>query len=750
MGSDILEWRRYTTAVQKAERSEGPLRFGVFEADPKTGVLRKQGVRIALQDQPFQILLLLLERAGELVAREEIQTHLWPTGTFVDYEHSIATAIKKLRQALGDDAETPRYIETLPRHGYRFMMPVTPAAGTSLPLSRIRYQWLALAAVILAVAATGVAVAIYTRPTPVATPAQRTLTRLTFDSGLQRGPTWSPDGRFIAYGSDRGGKFDIWVQQVGGIHPVKITKRPGHNWQPDWSPDGGQIAFRSEGEEGGLFVVPALGGPERKLSSFGYRPKWSPDGCWILFGSGVTYINKFYVVGTDGQAPKEILTEYLKRARITARSVAWYPRSNWISILGYSASGWGFWIVSTDGKQVGEYRATAKVAEQLKRIENSERMQFRWAPSGRAIFLEAAWSGISNLWRLTVDRASRRFVALERLTTGPGPDTDLAISADGKRLAYTARLEHVRVWAYSLEANQGRFIGKGQAVTPADVDAWDASLSKDGTRLAYMALRSGQVEIWAKSLPDDPAATLLAAGPFSRPQWSPDAKWLALTGRGEGNYQPMLMPGNGGSLVPLVSQTFHGGFFDWSPDSQSFLGVTNGGTGGTEHRVWRLPLSAAPHAESEAKIIVNSPTDYVDEARFSPDGRWLVFEVIQGGIGPGGGANAVLQAIASSGGAWIPITDSRFWADKPCWSPDGRLIYFLSTGSGFFNVWAIHFDPERGRAVGQPFPVTSFENPSRIVADNMDLNALTIAKGRLALSVEEDSGNIWMLDNVDK
>src|SRR5207249_9352221 len=100
---------------------------------------------------------------------------------------------------------------------------------------------------------------------------QRTLTRLTFDDGLQTGATWSPDGRFIAYSSNRGGKFDIWMRQVSGGDPVQITKGSGHNWQPDWSPDGKYIAYRSEEGKGGLFVISALGcaGFERRSASFG-------------------------------------------------------------------------------------------------------------------------------------------------------------------------------------------------------------------------------------------------------------------------------------------------------------------------------------------------------------------------------------------------------------------------------------------------------------------------------------------------
>ena len=115
---------------------------------------------------------------------------------------------------------------------------------------------------------------------------QRSLTRLTFAPGLQTDVTFSPDGRFIAYASDQGGNFDIWVQPTaGGGDPVQVTKSPAADTEPDWSPDGGQIVFRSERDGGGLFVVSALGGPERRLAAFGVRPKWSPDGSRILFAS---------------------------------------------------------------------------------------------------------------------------------------------------------------------------------------------------------------------------------------------------------------------------------------------------------------------------------------------------------------------------------------------------------------------------------------------------------------------------------
>jgi cholera toxin transcriptional activator len=99
-------------------------RFGVFELDLNVGELRKSGVKLRLQDQPFQVLALLLERAGDVVTREELQEKLWPSDTFVDFDHSLNTAINKVREALGDSASRPRYVETLARRGYRFIAPV--------------------------------------------------------------------------------------------------------------------------------------------------------------------------------------------------------------------------------------------------------------------------------------------------------------------------------------------------------------------------------------------------------------------------------------------------------------------------------------------------------------------------------------------------------------------------------------------------------------------------------------------------
>jgi len=137
--------------MQKTE-PDRLIRFGLSELDPRTGELRSQGSKVKLQDQPLQILLALLEKPGDVVTREELRTKLWPADTFVDFDHGLNAAVKRLRDTLGDVAENPRYIETLPRHGYRFIAPVqrTSPANLRLPIPAvIRPRWLVAAGCIV-------------------------------------------------------------------------------------------------------------------------------------------------------------------------------------------------------------------------------------------------------------------------------------------------------------------------------------------------------------------------------------------------------------------------------------------------------------------------------------------------------------------------------------------------------------------------------------------------------------------------
>jgi serine/threonine protein kinase len=625
----------------------------------------------------------------------------------------------------------------------------TVGARHGVPLPR---RWAAVGLAALALVATAVLVAfnvggLRDRLLPKAAPVQRALTQLTFDPGLQSGPTFSPDGQFIAYSSDRSGNFDIWAQQVSGGNPVQVTNNPAHDWQPDWSPDGKLIVFRSERDGGGLFVVPALGGNERKVSSFGYRPRWSPDGSQILFSSsllqGASEPPGLFMVGLDGNPPQSVLAERLREFK-WVRSVAWYPDGQRVSFEGWHRGvGPGFWTVPLgEGKPV-KLRFTPELEKQFDTTRLTSNA-YLWGPSRRSLYLEVVVRGVRNLWKVTVDPQTFRVVAqAERLTTGPGPDTEMALSKDGKMLAFTARLERTRIRSLPFDAARGKILGEGQPISAAGVDASYPALSRDGKKLAFVAHRADKWELWEKSLTDG-RETLLAADESRRraPRWSRDGTRLVYDRWDpKGQEWAVVLPSGGGIEQPLnPPASYDAAAFatDWSPDGKWLLGGT------TRAMVCLLPLSAAPHAETQARVLVASHPKYnFWQGNYSPDGHWIAVNA-EDKTGVGISTIGVLPA---SGGEWRPITEEKYWNDTPRWSPDGKTIYFLSSRSGFMNVWGIRFNPANGEPVGEPFRVTSFESPAQMV---QGLQEISVAQDRLVVPVTEVSGSIWMLENGDQ
>lgn len=254
-------------------------RFADVEVDERNFSVTKAGEALPVEPKVFKVLQFLLHNPIRVVTKDELLDAVW-SGTSVS-ESSLTRSVATLRRLIGDDIHEPRYIATVPTVGYRFICDVTviedgfPSASTvdesresaaeltsavdQSPPPEERHEpqgkrvLVVLAALILLAVAGWFAYWKWRAsiPTP---PVQRALTRITFDDGLQTGATWSPDGRFIAYSSDRGGKYDIWVQQISGGDPIQITKGPGENWMPDWSPDGKYIAYRSEEGEGGIYI----------------------------------------------------------------------------------------------------------------------------------------------------------------------------------------------------------------------------------------------------------------------------------------------------------------------------------------------------------------------------------------------------------------------------------------------------------------------------------------------------------------
>ena len=748
------------------------IRFATFEVDLQAQEVRKAGVRLKLTGQPFQVLAILLEKPGTVVTREELQKRLWPD-TFVDVDHNLNTAINKIREVLGDSAENPRFVETLPRRGYRFIAPhdrddsvTKPAAITTTDTAvQHRGRILGAAAFFGALAILGVAGWLtYKRPV-LTSSTQSSLTRITFDDGLQIGATWSPDGRFIAYSSDRGGKFDIWVQQISGGDPIQITKGPGHHWQPDWSPDGKYIAYRSEEGDGGIYVVPALGGAglARRVATFGYRPRWSPDSLQVLIQSYFTapgYWNRFYVAQLDGSAPREILAEFIAQNNLSAGSAVWHPDGKRVTVwVGDFSPSPSFWTVPIAGGPGIKTEIAPVVQRKLAEAsgEGEAGVQlgdysFSWSTSGDVIYFERGYRGARNIWKMTVHPETLRATGIDRLTTGPGPDTGVAVSADGKRLAFTAKSQRIRTWLFPFDATAGHIGGSGEAITSPGRMSADPTLSRDGTKVAYVvphgegtgpAFGDVRNEVRVKSLLDGGEAPVIADG-YTRwlQQWSPDGMRLAYQRRKLGTTEKQLMVWSSQSHeeAPLTTLGSALATTDWSSDGMWLLADTQEG-------IWLVPVASAPHAETAAqKVISADPAYELYQPHISPDGRWIVFEAVANSPIP----ESTLYVVSRSGGQWRRITDSKQWDDKPRWSPDGRTIYFVSRHGGFFNVWGIRFDPEAGKTVGHQFQVSKFESPRLMVPQQIPPVGLSLTQDKLVLTMAEESGSIWLLDNVER
>ena len=261
------------------------LRFSTFELNLHTGELRQRGQKVKLQEQPLQVLAALLERPGEMVSREELRSKLWPADTFVDFDHSLNAAIKRLRDALGESAERPIFVETVARRGYRFIAPVD---GYSVPSeigigaapagsrSSARHRWwrwlTARRNTVLGVVTACVLAlsSLYYSHSLRSKPPQPAITPAVTNVGEKYTPSLSPDGQHLAFAWNGGAgpHFNLYVKLVGTEESLRLTKRASIDFNPVWSPDGRYIAFcRILKGATGIYVIPASGGAERKVRS---------------------------------------------------------------------------------------------------------------------------------------------------------------------------------------------------------------------------------------------------------------------------------------------------------------------------------------------------------------------------------------------------------------------------------------------------------------------------------------------------
>ena len=371
------------------------IRFGAFEVDLRAGELRKSGLKIKLQEQPLQVLAMLLRHPGEVVTREELQRTVWPADTFVDFDRGLNKAINKIREALDDSAENPRFVETLPRRGYRFIAPVegrvTVGAGLApptiaphveplgggtrapqgVPLQAtgggvgearepvLRTQWglrgaaLLAAGVFALLLVAGATLWLAKRwPTSSEGLEQHRLTSNSTEIPLSRGAI-SPDGKYVAYSDPGGLHLKLLPTAEVRTLPQPPGIPPGASWEvASWFPDSTQLLTNivQRGGRSSIWVVSVVGENPRLLHDDAIAWAVSPDGSRLAFTVGPPFYNReIWIMGARGGTPRKVITagenEYLCSyfcSLLGHGSIQWSPDGGRIAYrqLRHMPDGW--------------------------------------------------------------------------------------------------------------------------------------------------------------------------------------------------------------------------------------------------------------------------------------------------------------------------------------------------------------------------------------------------------------------------
>jgi len=688
--------------------------FQEFELDLRRYELRRNGSVLRLEKIPMELLILLLSRNGELVSREEIVEKLWGKDVFVETEHSVNTAVRKVRQALADDPENPRFVKTVKGKGYRFAAEMNFGPGgigsEPLGLSRrtgdpaersksqpIRSIWITLVAILL----------LLFLPLGIWRSSRKTISSLppleivplAGPDGAEMRPAFSPDGNQLAFVLRAEKGSGIYSTLVNGGKPLRVTSNASDGY-PRWSPNGQQIAFSRRSKEGvAIYVLPALGGIERKLyegpaTAFSHAFDWSADGKFLAISQGdedKTHARMALLSVSDSDT----------RALTT-------PSEQYLDIdPAFSPDGSTVAFVRTNvGGMVSELFTVPAKGGEAKRLTFDNRTicgSLAWTADGKEILFSSSRSGSPNLWRISASGG-----APQPASGGSVNATSPAISLKGNQLAYEQKLFQDDIWRLDLTGKKLRPGSPVPVIAATGVNI-RPQYSPDGRKIAFESSRSGYTEIWVcDSDGSNCDAFTSLRGVSGAPRWSPDGRYLAFESRPEAHTEIYIAEVGGGQ--PHLLSTFPGfdnGGPNWSRDGQWIYFYSNRERG--VFQLWKVPRGGgAPiqitrkggvfgvesveggflyFAKFEAPGIWRIPLSGGEETRIlnQPGGdvEWCNWVLVENGIyflnggSESQGRKASIEFFDLTNRQTIPIfTLDRGPGDGLAIAPDGKSILF--------------------------------------------------------------------------
>jgi Tol biopolymer transport system component/DNA-binding winged helix-turn-helix (wHTH) protein len=664
-------------------------RFGPFELSEREGELRKNGAQIRLQDQPLRVLVELLANAGKMVTREDLQQKLWPADTFVDFDVGLNTAIRKLRQALGDDADRPHYIETFAKRGYRFIgtveiPPVTPSATAGIALAserspshpwhRVRPWMLAMASLVIAAA---VILLFVSREAGRALKTPPRLVPLTTYTGREYEPALAPDGNRVAFawsGPDVpiGRTASIYIKQVGEEHALRLTSVPGAiDFGPDWSPDGAYIVFgrfpaptaAPDTVEAGIYMVPAMGGAERRVHSTNWtlgpivdsRVAWASNGKTIAFSDRPVGQSHYAVFALDVATLSARQITFPPESSNGDLHVAFSPDARTLAFLRNTKDGMDVYVIPAVG---GSERRLAFVKRDLAGQRSVWLVGLTYTSDGHDIIL-----GGNGLWRIHATGKTKRAEPVPGLGF-----TAFNPYIRGGRLVYGAPTWDANVYLLPLR-NEIAAGEPAKLIASTFLDEY-AQLSPDGRHVVFSSDRTGATEIWkANSDGSNPLQLTFLSGYPGTPRWSASGREIVFSAALQGNADLFIISADGGPPRQITTDSSNEGAPNYSRDGRwIYFASDRGGS----WNVWKMPVEGGP-----ATQVTRNGGFFASE---SPDGQYLYYAKAPDAPGlwrvplSGGSEEKVLEFPPPGfWGYWAVSADGIYYVDEP--APRARIRF---------------------------------------------------------------------------